>query len=165
MLRLLALMTLSGCLPSGGPPDGSLRGTHAGRAIDHALDTDSLYWLQRRTSCATHNQDIYALHYGAGDLEVYFQIDGGTSILYDRDFDVPQPPGSALVWFSVSPTTPALASAHLEATISGVVTTRRTGTIAMAFDDGSTLDADYSMPYEVKGARTSCGDGGDWPDD
>jgi hypothetical protein len=164
-LSVTLCVAAAGCLPSGGPAEGSLRGRFGARAVDLTLDADSLYWLQRRASCATHNQDIYALHYGAGDIEIYFQIDGGTSILYDRSFDVPQPAGSALVWFSMSPGAPALATAHLEATISGVITTRRTGTIAMTFDDGGTLDAVYSMPYEVQGARTSCGDGGDWPDD
>jgi hypothetical protein len=158
------LVSVTACIPTGGPPEGSLRGSHGGQTIDHALDEDSLYWVQRRTSCATQNQDIFALHYGAGALEIYFQLDGGSTILGDRTFEYPQTAGSNLVWFSVSPGNPTLATATVTARISGLLA-RRTGEVSMTFSDGGTLDAEYSMPYDVKGERTSCGDGFDAPDD
>ena len=66
--------------------------------------------------------------------------------------------------FGVVPESPTLATATVVARISGVLA-RRTGELTLTFADGGTLDADYDVPYDVKGERTSCGDGFDAPDD
>ena len=70
---------------SGGP----LQGTFGGQAIDLKIDANSVFYLQRKTSCTSLDQSIFHLSYGGGALRLDFQLDGGPSIFGDLSYAVP----------------------------------------------------------------------------
>jgi hypothetical protein len=144
---------LAGC--GDGPPEGSARGTFAGQAIDVKIDAGSQFYLQRKTSCTSLDQSIFHLSYGGGALILDFQLDGGPSIFADLSYAVP-PTGAPLISFTVTPSTPALASGSLSVGISGLWG-RRTGSFDLVFSDGSTIHGTFDLEFDTRGDRLDCG--------
>lgn len=142
---------------SGGPPEGSATRTTGGATTDLQIDGSSTFHLQRKTSCTTLDQSVYHLSYGGGALQIDFQFDGGPSIFNTPTYTVPTT-GAPLLSFTVAPATPALASGTVTVGIGGLLG-RRTGSFHLVFDDGSTLDGSFDLPYETRGTPPSCGGG------
>jgi hypothetical protein len=126
-----------------------------GAAIDAPIDGSSTFFLQRKTSCTTLDQSLYHLSYGGGALQIDFQLDGGPSIFNTPTYSVPTT-GAPLVSFTVTPAAPALASGSISVGISGLLG-RRTGSFHLVFDDGSTVDGSFDLPFETRGDRIDCG--------
>jgi hypothetical protein len=155
-------MVVAAC--TGGPPSGSVNGTIGGTTVDGQIDGSSEFYLQRRTSCTTLDQSIFHLSYAGGALKLDFQLDGGPSIFADLSYPVP-PTGPPLTSFTVTPSTPALASgSSITVGISGLLG-RRDGSFTLVFTDGSTVNGTFDLPFEARGAHVSCGSSGggdDW---
>jgi hypothetical protein len=134
-----------------------------GATIDAQIDASSQFILQRRTTCTTLDQSIYHLSYGGGALKVDFQLDGGPSIFNTPTYAVPTT-GAPLVSFTVTPSTPALASGSVTVGISGLWG-RRTGSFSLVFADDSTVTGSFDLPFEARGDRPSCGGGTGGSDD
>ena len=153
-------MAVAGC--GDGPPEGAVSGTYGGQAIDLKIDGSSHFYLQRKTTCAALDQSVFHLSYGGGALKLDFQLDGGPSIFADLSYAVPTT-GAPLVSFTVTPSTPALASGSLKVGISGLWG-RRTGSFDLTFADGSTVTGTFDLEFDTRGENISCGGSGsdDW---
>jgi hypothetical protein len=146
-------VAVAGC--GDGPPEGSASGTFGGQAIDVKIDASSQFYLQRKTSCTSLDQSIFHLSYGGGALKLDFQLDGGPSIFADLSYAVPTT-GAPLVSFTVTPSTPALASGSLSVGISGLWG-RRTGSFDLVFTDGSAITGTFDLEFDTRGNRIDCG--------
>jgi hypothetical protein len=156
-IGLLVFMSAAAAMVSctEGLQEGSATGTMGGTAIDATIDASSTFHLQYRTSCTTFDQSVYHLSYGGGALQIDFQFDGGPSIFNTPTYTVPTT-GAPLLSFTVTPATPALASGTVTVGIGGLLG-RRTGSFHLVFDDGSTVDGSFDLPYETSGTPPSCG--------
>jgi hypothetical protein len=161
-MRILAsLVFLAGCLPDGGPPEGSVRGMLGGAPIDFTIDASSELILQRATTCATSDTNRFSLNYGVDAFHIEFDV-AGVNVLADMELVVPAPDNSSLTWFRVDEP-PAMVSATLTVGIDSALG-RRSGDFRVQYIDGSVIDGDFDLTYEARGDRPSCGGGGDWDD-
>lgn len=156
-MRLLAsLVFLVGCLPDGGPPEGSVRGTLGGAALDVTIDPSSTLILQVATTCGASDTNRFSLNYGDAAFHIEFDVTG-VSVLGDVELVVPTT-DSRLPWFGVDEP-PAMVSATLTVGIDSVLG-RRSGDFHVTYMDGGAIDGDFDLIYDARGDRPSCGGGG-----
>lgn len=155
-MRLLAsLVFLVGCL-DGGPPEGSVRGTLGGAALDVTIDSSSTLILQRRTTCGASDTNRFSLHYGGAAFHIEFDVTG-VSVLGDVELVVPTA-DSRLHWFRVDEP-PAMVSATLTVGIHSALG-RRSGDFQITYMDGGVIDGDFDLTYDARGDSPDCGGGG-----
>ncbi|MBA3454120.1 MAG: hypothetical protein H0T42_13580 [Deltaproteobacteria bacterium] len=162
MRKLTSLVFLAGCLPTGGPPEGSVRGTRDGASIDFAIDPSSELILKRAETCGAGDLNRFSLDYGSGELHVEFDVIG-VNVLADIDAVVPFTGEGPLLWFKVDEP-PAMISATLSVGIDSALG-RRSGDFRVVYADGGVIDGDFDLIYDAQGDRADCGGGGgDWDD-
>ncbi len=155
MRFLASLVFLVGCL-DGGPPEGSVRGTLDGAAIDVSIDDTSLLILQRAPTCGTSDINRFILSYGGAAFLIAFDV-SGVSVLGDVELVVPTTDGR-LTWFRVDEPT-AMVSATLTVGINSALG-RRSGDFHVTYADGGVIDGDFDLTYDARGDRPDCGGGG-----
>lgn len=156
MRILMSLVFLVGCIPDGGPPEGSVRGTLGGAALDVTLDPTSKLILQRAPVCGVSDTNRFSLDYGGAAFHIEFDV-SGVSVLGAVELVVPTT-DSRLTWFRVDEPT-AMVSATLSVGIDSVLG-RRSGDFRVTYADGSVVDGDFDLIYDARGDSPNCGGGG-----
>lgn len=161
MRMLTSLVFVAGCIPTGGPPEGNVRGMRNGAAIDFAIDPSSKLILNPAQTCGAGDFNRFSLDYGSGAFHIEFDVTG-VNALADQNLVVPFTGDGPLLWFKVDEP-PAMVSATLSVGIDSALG-RRSGDFRVVYADGGVIDGDFDLIYDAQGDGPSCGGGGDGDD-